>query len=245
MNPVSSIAHSPCIFRLSFSPLLLSSLLISLLLRLSQEARSTRSSIQLAVADSPATTPPALAGDASRHYARPAQYIGRDVAFLAYLLFQCRLRSITLPTLPRSAKNYPTIGGADLSSKVWLVQQPVVDVFSMTSLDLPNLAESLLDLTVERGSATCRYCCLTFRSDFQPPWAGQPQVSIGGLNRGSSATGLAFGSNRSPEQAWPDEVSARIAERTDCVPLVVEELTRAYWRTGCRCSGSLPAYTTH
>jgi hypothetical protein len=44
-------------------------------------------------------------------------------------------------------------------------------------------SRELLDLTVERVRVLHVLLIVTFRPEFQPPWTGQPQVSILALNR--------------------------------------------------------------
>src|SRR6202047_3830020 len=60
--------------------------------------------------------------------------------------------------------------------------QPVVMVFEDAHwIDPPS--RELLDLIVERVSSLPVLLIVTFRPEFQPPWAGQPQVTLLALNR--------------------------------------------------------------
>ena len=61
-------------------------------------------------------------------------------------------------------------------------QQPVVMVFEDAHWIDPTSRE-LLDLTVERVRTLPVLLIVTFRPEFQPPWTGQPQVSMLTLNR--------------------------------------------------------------
>ena len=66
----------------------------------------------------------------------------------------------------------------------------------------------------------------THRPKFQPPWIGRPCVSALTLNRLDERE-IAAMINPSSEQAAAHERQADIMERTDGVPLFVEEMTKA------------------
>jgi predicted ATPase len=73
---------------------------------------------------------------------------------------------------------------------------------------------------------------LTFRLEFQPPWIGQPQVTMLALNRLDRRDRVALIEQIAGSIALPDEVVAQIADRTDGVPLFIEELTKSVMETG-------------
>jgi predicted ATPase len=73
---------------------------------------------------------------------------------------------------------------------------------------------------------------VTFRPEFQPPWTGQPQVAMLTLNRLDRHDRTALVAKIAGRKALPDEVVAQIAERTDGVPLFVEELTKSVLESG-------------
>ena len=60
--------------------------------------------------------------------------------------------------------------------------QPVVLVFEDVHWIDPTSRE-VLDLSVERVSSLPVLLIMTFRPEFQPPWTGQPQVTMLTLNR--------------------------------------------------------------
>jgi hypothetical protein len=77
------------------------------------------------------------------------------------------------------------------------------------------------------------------RPEFQLPWAGQPHVTVIVLNRLGRSDGAAMVERLAGEAAsLPQDVIAEIVERTDGVPLFVEEMTKA--TTICRSCWSLP-----
>jgi hypothetical protein len=84
----------------------------------------------------------------------------------------------------------------------------------------------LLDLTVERVRSLPVLLMVTFRPEFQPPWTGQPQVTMLALNRLDRHDRTVLVEQIAGGKPLPDDVIAQIVERTDGVPLFVEELTR-------------------
>ena len=67
----------------------------------------------------------------------------------------------------------------------------------------------------------------TFRPEFQPPWTGQPHVSFLALARLDKRDVATMVEHLAGNRALPQDVVHEIAERTDGVPLFVEELTKA------------------
>ncbi|HEY6439065.1 MAG TPA: adenylate/guanylate cyclase domain-containing protein [Acetobacteraceae bacterium] len=93
-------------------------------------------------------------------------------------------------------------------------------------------SRELLDLMVERVRELPVLLMITFRPEFQPPWAGQPHVTNLALNRlgGGDVAALVYGI--AGNRPLGTEVVAEIVERTDGVPLFVEELTKAVLEQG-------------
>jgi tetratricopeptide (TPR) repeat protein len=73
---------------------------------------------------------------------------------------------------------------------------------------------------------------VTFRPEFQPPWIGQPQVTILALNRLDRRDRTALVTQVAGGKALPEKVIDQIADRTDGVPLFVEELTKSVLESG-------------
>src|SRR5262249_57894326 len=73
---------------------------------------------------------------------------------------------------------------------------------------------------------------VTCRPEFQPPWIGQPQVTMLVLNRLDRRDRAALVAQVVGGKVLPDEVIDQIAERTDGVPLFVEELTKNVLESG-------------
>jgi predicted ATPase len=92
--------------------------------------------------------------------------------------------------------------------------------------------QELLDLAIERLQHLAVLAIVTFRPEFIPPWTGLPQASSLPLTRLGRRDGAALVDRVSGQKTLPAEVSAQIAERTDGVPLFVEELTKTVIESG-------------
>ena len=93
-------------------------------------------------------------------------------------------------------------------------------------------SRELLDLLVECVRSLPVLLIVTFRPEFQPPWTGQPQVTMLALNRLDRQERTALVEQIAGSKALPNEVVAQIANRTDGVPLFVEELTKSVLESG-------------
>ena len=110
-------------------------------------------------------------------------------------------------------------------------QQPVLMVFEDLHWIDPSSRE-LLDLMVERVASLPVLLILTFRPQFQAPWAGLPQVTALILNRLDRRESGAMVERIAGDRPLPSELMAEIVERADGVPLFVEELTRVVIEVG-------------
>jgi class 3 adenylate cyclase len=102
---------------------------------------------------------------------------------------------------------------------------PVLAMFEDAHWIDPTSRE-LLDLMVDRVRHLPIVLVITFRPEFEAPWSGQPHVTTLSLNRlrGRDAAAVVLGlAGNTP---LGSEVVAEIVERTDGVPLFVEELTK-------------------
>jgi class 3 adenylate cyclase len=88
-------------------------------------------------------------------------------------------------------------------------------------------SRELLDMMIERVARLPALLIVTFRPEFQPPWSDQAHVTTLTLNglgpREGAALVASLGGGDALNKAMIDE----IIERTDGVPLFVEELTKA------------------
>jgi hypothetical protein len=86
--------------------------------------------------------------------------------------------------------------------------------------------------TMSAVAAAARASPTAFRPEFQPPWTGQPQVTMLALNRLDRRDRTVLVKQIAGPKTLPDEVIAQIADRTDGVPLFVEELTKSVLESG-------------
>ena len=104
--------------------------------------------------------------------------------------------------------------------------RPVLMVFEDAHWIDPTSRE-LLDLTIDWVRRLPVLLAVTFRSEFQPPWGGRAHVTSLALNRLGERDGEALVQKLAGNAALTAEIVAEIVERTDGVPLFVEELTKA------------------
>jgi class 3 adenylate cyclase/predicted ATPase len=90
----------------------------------------------------------------------------------------------------------------------------------------------LLDLCVDRITSERVFILITARPEFDHAFGGYPNVSKLALNRLARDQVAAIVSSITGDKPLPDELMNDIAERTDGVPLFVEELTKAVLETG-------------
>jgi class 3 adenylate cyclase len=104
--------------------------------------------------------------------------------------------------------------------------RPVLMVFEDAHWIDPTSRE-VLDLSVDRVRRLPVLLAITFRPEFQPQWGGRSHVMNFTLNRLGERDGEALVHQLAGESALTAEIVAEIVERTDGVPLFVEELTKA------------------
>ncbi len=90
----------------------------------------------------------------------------------------------------------------------------------------------LLNLTVERVRRLPVLALFTFRSEFEPPWVGLPNVGILTLGRLDRNDVESIVAQVTGGRALPAEVMKQIVAKTDGNPLFVEELTKAVLEAG-------------
>ena len=154
-----------------------------------------------------------------------------DVALLADLLCLPCSERCPLPNLSPKRKKERTLWALIRQLEGLSRHQPVVMVFEDAHWIDPTSRE-LLDLTIERISILPVLLIVTFRSEFEPPWTGQPQVTVLAPNRLDRRDRTALVEQIAGSKALPSEVIAQIADRTDGVPLFIEELTKSILESG-------------
>jgi predicted ATPase len=93
-------------------------------------------------------------------------------------------------------------------------------------------SRELLDRAVEYCRNLPVLLIVTFRPEFQPSWVGQPHVTMLVLNRLGRRDSAALMKRIAGDRGLPDHLAAQIVERTDGVPLFIEELTKSILESG-------------
>ena len=105
-------------------------------------------------------------------------------------------------------------------------EQPVLMLLEDVQWLDPTSLEAM-DRLVERIRQLPVLVIMTFRPEFNAPWTGQPHVTLRLLNRLDESDGAALIDRIAGERRLPPELVAEILDRTDGVPLFIEELTKA------------------
>ena len=110
-------------------------------------------------------------------------------------------------------------------------RQPVLLIFEDIHWIDPTSLE-LLDLLIQQIETIPVLTILTCRPEFQPRWADQAHVRFLSLNRLSRRHGTAMIEKVSNGRSVPEEVLDQIIDKTDGVPLFIEELTKTVLESG-------------
>jgi class 3 adenylate cyclase/tetratricopeptide (TPR) repeat protein len=89
-----------------------------------------------------------------------------------------------------------------------------------------------LDLVIDRAPALRLLVLITYRPDFAADWAGQPHVTLLSLNRMDRRLSARLIDRLLAGRALPAPLLDQIVERTDGIPLFVEELTKTVVESG-------------
>jgi len=125
----------------------------------------------------------------------------------------------------------------------WLLRlgrlQPLVLVMEDLHWFDPSTLE-LVEMIVAQASSEPVMALLTHRPEFDPPWPASPHILRIGVDRLSPRQGSRLVEQVCPGRRLGESVTRDIVERTDGVPLFIEELTRAILDSGDALEGSPP-----
>ena len=91
-----------------------------------------------------------------------------------------------------------------------------------------------LGRTVDRIRTLGVLLIVTYRPEFEPPWIGRPHVTALTLNRLGEREIAAMIDRVTGNKPLPASIRQDIIERTDGIPLFVEEMTKAVLEAGER-----------
>jgi class 3 adenylate cyclase/predicted ATPase len=147
-----------------------------------------------------------------------------------------------LLSLP-GAKQYPPLSFTPQKLKertlhcivAWLLriaeQQPLLLILEDLHWADPSTLE-LLDLLLARVTATSTFIVLTARPEFTSPWVRYSHLTRIALNRLNRKQVEEMVEQIAGGQALPSEVVQQLVDRTDGIPLFVEELTKTVLESG-------------
>jgi predicted ATPase/class 3 adenylate cyclase len=161
----------------------------------------------------------------------PAAPPDEDLPLLAELLSLPASEPHPLPNLSPQRKKERTLQALIRELEGLARRQPVIMVFEDAHWIDPTSCE-LLDLMIESIRKMPVLLIVTFRPEFQPPWTGQERVSTLALNRLDRHDRAVLVEQIAGGKVLPQEVAVQIIDRTDGVPLFVEELTKSVLESG-------------
>ncbi|MBR0926440.1 AAA family ATPase [Bradyrhizobium diazoefficiens] len=108
---------------------------------------------------------------------------------------------------------------------------PVLMIFEDVHWIDPTSLEAL-GHTIDRLRNLRVLLIITYRPEFEPPWIGRPYVTAAHLNRLGEDESKAIVNRISGSALLPANIRQDIIERTDGIPLFVEEITKAVLEAG-------------
>ena len=109
-------------------------------------------------------------------------------------------------------------------------QSPLLMIFEDVHWIDPTSLEAL-GRTVDRLKALGMLLIVTYRPEYEPPWIGRPYVTAVTLNRLGERDIAVMVDRVVGNKSLPESVRQDIIERTDGIPLFVEEMTKAVLET--------------
>jgi DNA-binding response OmpR family regulator/class 3 adenylate cyclase/predicted ATPase len=115
-------------------------------------------------------------------------------------------------------------------------RRPALLIFEDAHWVDPTTREAL-DLIVDRAPRLSVLLIITFRPEFAPPWIGRSHVTLLAINRLRPRERSQMITRVTGGKALPGEIVDRILDRSDGVPLFIEELTKAILESGTLTEG--------
>jgi predicted ATPase/class 3 adenylate cyclase len=131
----------------------------------------------------------------------------------------------TLPLTPQQRRQ-KTLQAIAAQIEVRSRQRPVLMIFEDAHWIDPTSLEAL-GKTVDRIRTLRVFLIVTYRPDFEPPWIGQSHVTALTLNRLADREIGAMVEDVIGNISLPASIQKEIIERTDGIPLFVEEITKS------------------
>jgi class 3 adenylate cyclase/tetratricopeptide (TPR) repeat protein/energy-coupling factor transporter ATP-binding protein EcfA2 len=150
----------------------------------------------------------------------------QDVALLAALLSLANDGRYPTLEMPPQQRRQRTLEALASQWEALAQQNPVLMIFEDAHWTDPTSLE-LFGRAVDRIADKRVLLLVTFRPEFQAPWIGRPHVTAVTLNRLTRRETEAVIDRLIGNKHLPANIRQDIIERTDGIPLFVEEITRA------------------
>ena len=150
----------------------------------------------------------------------------RDAALFAEMLSLPNNGRYPVLELAPQQRRQQTLEALVLQVATLSRQNPVLMVFEDVQWTDPTTLE-LFGLIVERIPTLHVLLIMTFRPEFEPPWIGRPYVTALTINRLGQREVSAMIDRVVGNKSLAESVREDIIERTDGIPLFVEEITKA------------------
>lgn len=157
--------------------------------------------------------------------------LGEVVPLLAGLLSVSTGDRYPVPDLTPQKRREKTLRALLGQVEGLAARQPVLLAIEDVHWADPTSLE-LIELIIDRASSLPLLVILTFRPEFVPPWVGRPQVTLISLNRLARRLRAEMIAHVTGGKVLPQEIADQITDRTDGVPLFIEELTKAVVESG-------------
>jgi class 3 adenylate cyclase/predicted ATPase len=132
------------------------------------------------------------------------------------------------PTLesPPQQRRQKTLEALSAQLEVLSQSKPVLMIFEDVHWVDPTSLE-VLGRTADRLKRLEVLLIITYRPEFEPPWIGRPYVTALNLNRLGEREIAVVIDRLTGNTPLPESIRQDIIERTDGIPLFIEEMTRA------------------
>jgi class 3 adenylate cyclase/predicted ATPase len=149
-----------------------------------------------------------------------------DVALLSEMLSLANDGRYPVLELEPQQRRQKTLEALVLQVAALARQNPVLMIFEDAHWADPTSLE-LFGRIVDKIPALIVLLIVTYRPEFDPPWIGRPHVTALTLNRLGAREIEAMIDRVTGNKELPESIRQDIIERTDGIPLFVEEMTKA------------------
>jgi class 3 adenylate cyclase/predicted ATPase len=151
---------------------------------------------------------------------------GSDAALLAEMLSLPNDGRYSAVELAPQQRRQKTLEALAAQLEALSQSKPVLMIFEDVHWVDPTSLE-MLGRTVHRLKGLGVFLIITYRPEFDPPWIGRPNVTALNLNRLGEDEIAAIVDRLTGNTPLPKSIRQDIIERTDGIPLFIEEMTRA------------------